>query len=237
MLRERILRANLACFGHRLLMDRVVPGGVDTDLRGEGLAAMTQVIKELQLRFPPLIELYDNTPSLQDRTVSTGKLSAELAARFAAGGYVGRASGRAFDVRSALPYAPYEDLAFEVPVRHGGDVNDRVWIRILEVGESIGIIHQILDRLPGLSASVIAADLGAGQKGVVSEGVALVEGFRGDLFAWVRMDENGRVGRCHLRDPSWFQWPLLEAVVEDNIVADFPLCNKSFNCSYSGHDG
>ena len=65
---------------------------------------------------------------------------------------------------------------------------------------------------------------------------AVVEGFRGDIFVWVRLDASGAVQRCHLRDPSWFQWPLLEAVIEGNIVADFPLCNKSFNCSYSGHD-
>ena len=68
------------------------------------------------------------------------------------------------------------------------------------------------------------------------EGMALVEGFRGDVLAWLRLDGDGRVMRCHLRDPSWFQWPLLEAAIEGNIVADFPLCNKSFNCSYSGHD-
>jgi Ni,Fe-hydrogenase III large subunit len=68
------------------------------------------------------------------------------------------------------------------------------------------------------------------------EGLALIEGFRGDILAWVRIGSDGRVERCHLRDPSWFQWPLLEAVIEGNIVADFPLCNKSFNCSYSGHD-
>jgi len=55
------------------------------------------------------------------------------------------------------------------------------------------------------------------------------------VLAWVQIHD-GRIARCHLRDPSWFQWPLLEAVIEDNIVADFPLCNKSFNCSYSGHD-
>ena len=68
------------------------------------------------------------------------------------------------------------------------------------------------------------------------EGLALVEGFRGDVLVWVRLGDDGRVARCHLRDPSWFQWPLLEAAIEGNIVADFPLCNKSFNCSYSGHD-
>ena len=68
------------------------------------------------------------------------------------------------------------------------------------------------------------------------EGLALVEGFRGDILVWLRLGPDGKVARCHLRDPSWFQWPLLEAAIEGNIVADFPLCNKSFNCSYSGHD-
>jgi len=68
-----------------------------------------------------------------------------------------------------------------------------------------------------------------------SEGVGVTEAFRGDTLAWVRLD-GGRIARCHARDVSWFQWPLLEAAIENNIVADFPLCNKSFNCSYSGHD-
>jgi Ni,Fe-hydrogenase III large subunit len=108
-----------------------------------------------------------------------------------------------------------------------------VWIRILEVGESLKLIEQILERLPKGDLTV---DVHARRGVLVSEGAALVEGFRGDIFAWVRVDERGRIARCHLRDPSWFQWPLLEAVVEGNIVADFPLCNKSFNCSYSGHD-
>jgi Ni,Fe-hydrogenase III large subunit len=72
-------------------------------------------------------------------------------------------------------------------------------------------------------------------EGLNSEGLGLAEGFRGDVLAWVRLD-GARVARCHLRDPSWFQWPLLETAIEGNIVADFPLCNKSFNCSYAGHD-
>ena len=120
-------------------------------------------------------------------------------------------------------------------MRTGGDVNERVWIRILEVGHSLALIRQIIDQLPQLHGE-ITADIHARRSVTVSEGGALVEGFRGDIFVWVRIDQHGRVVRCHLRDPSWFQWPLLEAVVEGNIVADFPLCNKSFNCSYSGHD-
>jgi len=111
-----------------------------------------------------------------------------------------------------------------------GDVDARVWIRIREVEQSIALIEQMLDRLPD-GAIAIALD-GAGDGG---EGLGLAEGFRGDVLAWVRLD-GPHVARCHLRDPSWFQWPLLEAAIEGNIVADFPLCNKSFNCSYSGHD-
>jgi Ni,Fe-hydrogenase III large subunit len=68
------------------------------------------------------------------------------------------------------------------------------------------------------------------------EGIAITEAFRGDVLVWLRLTANGKVARCHVRDASWFQWPLLEAAIENNIVADFPLCNKSFNCSYSGHD-
>ena len=69
----------------------------------------------------------------------------------------------------------------------------------------------------------------------MAEGMAMVEAFRGDVLVWLR-SRTERSSRCHMRDASWFQWPLLEAVIEGNIVADFPLCNKSFNCSYSGHD-
>jgi len=118
-----------------------------------------------------------------------------------------------------------------VPVLEEGDVNARVWIRIREIEQSVGLIEQILARTPAGPVEVPAtATAGA------SEGVGIVEGFRGEILVWVRFDNAGRIARCHLRDPSWFQWPLLEAAIEGNIVADFPLCNKSFNCSYSGED-
>ena len=188
------------------------------------------LVDELRRRFTPLVTLYDNAVSLQDRTVGTGMLKPELARRFGAGGHVGRASGRHFDCRLTPGYAPYDSLRFEVPVRSEGDVNARVWIRVREVEQSLRLIEQILEHLPG-GALRTAFDAGA-----AGEGMALVEGFRGDVLAWVRINRDGRIGRCHMRDPSWFQWPLLEAAIEGNIVADFPLCNKSFNCSYSGHD-
>jgi Ni,Fe-hydrogenase III large subunit len=229
VLRERVLRAADACFGHRLMRDLIVPAGVAIDLAPEGVAVVQALIAEVRRRFPALVELYDNTASLQDRTVGTGVLAPALARQFGAGGYVGRASGRAFDARRALGYPPYDDLDFEVPVLVDGDVNARVWIRIREVEQSLSLIEQILERLP---AGAVRTDV----SGRAGEGLALVEGFRGDVLVWLRLRAEGTVARCHLRDPSWFQWPLLEAAIEGNIVADFPLCNKSFNCSYSGHD-
>ncbi len=229
ILRERTLRAAETCFGHRLMMDVVVPGGTARDIAPEGVVALRALLKEVHKVFPRLVELYDNTASLLDRTVTTGIVRADYVKQFGAGGYVGRASGRQFDARRSPSYAPYNELKFEVPVLDAGDVNARVWIRIREVEQSLALIGQILDRMP-------KGDVRAPVRGKGGEGIALVEAFRGDVLVWLRLDGSGRVARCHLRDASWFQWPLLETAIEGNIVADFPLCNKSFNCSYSGHD-
>ena len=143
---------------------------------------------------------------------------------------MGRASGRDFDARRDACYAPYDSVAFKVPLRHEGDVNARAWIRVEEAGQSLAIMRQLMEKLP---AGPLTADVPAKRAG---EGAALTEAFRGDVFITVSLGKNGRIAHVHARDASWFQWPLLEAAIESNIVADFPLCNKSFNCSYSGHD-
>ena len=228
MLREHVLRCAASCFGHRLMMDCIVPGGIAVDLADA--ASIRALVGEIRARVPALVALYDRTASLQDRTVGTGVLKPDLAQRFGAGGYVGRASGRAFDARKSIPYPPYDRLHFDVPIRSEGDVNARVWIRIEEITQSLALLEQMLDQMP---TGEVRAGLGLARS---SEGIALAEAFRGDVLVWLRTDGRGRIERCHLRDASWFQWPLLEAAIEGNIVADFPLCNKSFNCSYSGHD-
>jgi len=232
MLREQTLRCCARSFGHRLMMDRVVPGGVAADLGPQGEQAIQALLERLRREFPELIELYDNTASLQDRTVGTGVVKAALAATFAAPGYVGRASGRAFDARSVLRYPPYDSAPVEMVVREEGDVDARVWVRILEVKCSIAWLEKAIAAPPQGPVRLASPDA----PGATVESTTLVEGFRGDILAYVRLDAGGRIARCHLRDPSWLLWPLLEAAIEGNIVADFPLCNKSFNCSYSGHD-
>lgn len=231
LLREAVLTAAGELFGHRLMMDRVVPGGVAIDLDAAGARRLTALAAEIGPRLSELAQVYDRTPSLRDRTVTTGVTSTALVRQWAAGGFIGRASGRDFDARRDLPYPPYHGRRFSVPTRSAGDVDARLWLRIDEVAQSLLLIEQFLADLPG---GPLLAELPAVTG--TAEGVALVEGFRGDILVWLRLGADGVVERCHPRDPSWFQWPLLEAAIEGNIVADFPLCNKSFNCSYAGHD-
>jgi len=230
ILREAVLAASDRAFGHRLMMDVIVPGGVARDLDADGARAISAALDDIAPRFVEIVEYYDETPSLQDRTCTTGIVSAALVRQWGAGGHVGRASDRDFDARRDLAYAPYAGASFKVPVLAAGDVDARVRVRIAEVEASIGLLQGWLGALP---AGPSRADVP--QIGAPCEGVAVTEAFRGDLLVWLRI-ANGRIARAHVRDASWFQWPLLEAAIERNIVADFPLCNKSFNCSYSGHD-
>jgi Ni,Fe-hydrogenase III large subunit len=229
--RERVLAASDQAFGHRLMMDRIVPGGVAQDISAAGGAAIVAALDDIAPRFEEIVALYDDTPSLQDRTCATGHVAPDLVKLWAAGGHVGRASGRNFDARRDLAYPPYRGIAFEVPLYTAGDVDARLRVRIDETRASFAMIKAWLADLPAGPLCVPVPQASAPR-----EGVAIVEAFRGDVLVWLRLAADGRVARCHVREASWFQWPLLEAAIENNIVADFPLCNKSFNCSYSGHD-
>lgn len=229
--RERILAVCDRTFGHRLMMDRIVPGGVTTDIAPTAAADIVATLDEVTPRFAEIVRLYDQTPSLQDRTCTAGIVSRALVDRWAAGGYVGRASGRDFDARRDCSYPPYNSVPLTIPIFERGDVDARVWVRIREVEASMTLLKAWLGALP---QGPVFADLPTHPQ--AAEGIAMVEAFRGDLLVWLRIAD-GKIVCAHARDASHFQWPLLEAAIEGNIVADFPLCNKSFNCSYSGHDG
>ena len=229
LLREDMLQTAQAAFGHRLMMDCIVPGGVARDLAPGGAQTIEAMLDRLSPGFEDVVRVYDSMPSLLDRTVTTGIVKHEYAMRYAAGGHVGRASGRSFDSRATFPYAPYRADDVEPVVRNEGDVNARVWVRILETRKSIALVRALLARLEdGAVLTELTPRAG--------EGAAMTEAFRGDLFIALRTNAQGLVETFHARDASVFQWPLLETAIEGNIVADFPLCNKSFNCSYSGHD-
>jgi len=226
--REAVLRAAYAGFGHRLMMDAVIPGGVAEDLAPTGADAIHAVLSGIESELPALIHVYNTTSSLVDRMQTTGTLSPELAATFAATGFVGHASGQDFDARRNPGYAPYDRLDVATPMLDAGDVDARIRIRLAEITESIRLLRIMLAELPD---GPLAVQLPM----ATAEGIGCSEGFRGDIWHWLRL-EGGMITAAFLCDPSWRQWPLLEAAVKGNIVADFPLCNKSFNCSYSGVD-
>ncbi len=171
LIREEILRASQQCFCHRLMMDRIVPGGVACNLDGVSAAVLQSLLDHIEASFARVISVYDQSPSLQNRTVNTGFAQPDYIRQFAAGGYVGRAAGRDFDARVAFPYPPYDSVTFEVPTRTKSDVDLRVWIRIDEIAQSISIIRQLIGKLqpgPVLAASRIRARSGRGFGGSVS---------------------------------------------------------------------
>ena len=230
-LREEWQRLSREAFGHRFMMDCVIPGGVASDLGDQTAVAMPSQIASMRKELTGLYHIIDDLASLEDRLDTTGYLSPETAKAYGALGYVGRASGVAFDVRRDAPYAPYDRLNIEVPVFNYGDVAARVKVRAQEILASFHLIEKLIADLP---AGSIRSEWNAPMTG--AEGLGFVEGFRGEILAHVRFGDDGRIARYFPRDPSWLTWPTLEKLVRDNIVPDFPVCNKSVNGSYSGHD-
>ncbi len=230
-LREDWLRDNNLLSGHRLMMDWVVPGGLSGEPNEKLLCNMPEAMDRLEVEVRELCEILDNNSSLEDRLVSTGVLSHETAARLGALGYVGRASGRKFDLRLDAPYPPYDTLEVTVPLYDAGDVDARMRIRREEIFRSLGLLRQLLQKIP---AGPVRTNIELPAQG--AQGLGLVEGWRGEILAYVRFGASGTVARYFPRDPSWLNWPALEKIARNNIVPDFPVCNKSVNGSYSGHD-
>lgn len=230
-LRELWLRDNHAWFGHRLLMDRIIPGGVNVDISSETALRMKASFISLRKELDVLVTIHDQNSSLEDRLVTTGYLRPEDAQTLGALGYVGRASGQSFDVRHDAAYAPYENMNVKVHVEDQGDVASRFWVRYKETRTALKLMEQMLDNLPTgeLVTPWISPQPGA-------EGLGLVEGWRGEILSFVRFGEQGTISRFYPRDPSIINWPALEKLAIDNIVPDFPVCNKSVNGSYSGND-
>jgi Ni,Fe-hydrogenase III large subunit/Ni,Fe-hydrogenase III component G len=230
-LKEEWLRANHALFGHRYLMDAIVPGGVARDLANQGMDRMGHELDSLARAVTTLKSVYDEHAGLQDRFINCGRVAPELAARLGLIGVAGRASGQAWDLRVEYPCAPYPELEVRMATHRNGDVAARVTVRFEEIFESLRLLRLILERLP---AGEPAVDVAAPLAGAV--GVGWIEGWRGEIFIALEAGPENRIRRCHPHDPSWQNWPVLEHAVIGNIVPDFPLINKSFNLSYSGHD-
>jgi Ni,Fe-hydrogenase III large subunit/Ni,Fe-hydrogenase III component G len=230
-LKENLLRATEAAFGQRYLFDAVVPGGTRVDVDAPAANALSCFLAQLAPEVQGLREIYDAHGGVRDRFVGAGRVTPELAARLGLVGFAARASGQAFDARSDFPCAPYVELAPTKFVREEGDVAARVAVRFDELKESCRLALQILVSLPSTPHCVDCPIPEAG-----AFGIGLIESWRGPIFLALEAGRRAAISRCYPHDPSWQNWPVLEHAIIDNIVPDFPLINKSFNLSYSGHD-
>jgi len=230
-LKEHLLRATEQALGQRYLLDLVVPGGTRVDLSSTGARLLFESIESIVAEVETLRTIYEEHAGLRDRFVGAGVVTPVLAAKLGLTGLAGRASGQAFDLRCDLPCDPYRELAPEKIVRADGDVSARVAVRFDEAKESVRLLRKILSQLPTGSHQIEISIPGEG-----SSGAGMIEGWRGTVFVALEAGAGGMIRRCHPHDPSWQNWPVLEHAIIDNIVPDFPLINKSFNLSYSGHD-
>jgi Ni,Fe-hydrogenase III large subunit len=163
----------------------------------------------------------------------TGRVSKELARDFGLVGPAGRASGSGYDARSFYACGIYPKYAPEAATRDTGDVLARAQIRAEEIKTSINIISELLDRLP---SGACYTDCQGETPAPNEFGIGIVEAWRGELIHWVATDGTGAISRYAIKDPSESNWTGLAIAVRGNLVTDFPLCNKSFNLSYSGND-
>ena len=231
-LREDVLRLNERMVGHRLLRGAVVPGGVAMeDLSNKKIVDAIDTVQRAQNDFDEVVAMALDSALVLDRLHATGVLTNRTAHELQVSGIAARASGIDADARRDHPYAAYGELKFRVPVFQEGDVWARMMVRVEEARESVNLIVQALEAMPAghmrRTVSALPVDVSA---------FGLVEVWRGPIWHWVTVGKNGQLARVKVKDPSFSNWPALNYAILNNIVPDFPLCNKSFNLSYAGND-
>lgn len=233
-LKEDWVRLNARLFGHRFMMDCIVPGGVTVDADAAALAAIVEQCGAIEAAVKQLRELYDGHPGLQDRFATTGIIDSNLARELSLTGMAARATGILLDGRAHrqgyTPPPPWAALGVRPVTDERGDVAARVAVRFDEIAESLRLLRTLaVGMAPGDTRVDLAPPAGG-------SGLGVIEGWRGEVLVGVQFDSDGRLARVHPHDPSWQAWPALEHAVMNDIVPDFPLINKSFNLSYSGVD-
>ncbi len=228
-LKESLLQASVQCCGTRYWRGIAVPGGLRFNFDSARIAELAQAVARASRDFSKIARLTLETPSIQNRFETAGILDPKVARDLAVVGPVARASGIDLDVRRDHPYGAYGNHPLEVPVTHYGDVMARARIRIDEAAVSARLIQEAARSLPDGSVFTPLASQG------VIQGFSAVESPRGELCYCVAV-RGGHLTRCHIKSPSFQNWPAMPLAVAGNIIADFPLINKSFNLSYSGCD-
>ena len=210
----------------------ILPGGVARDLDDARRARMRLGLDELAKRVRRNIPVILEHSGVLERMAGTGRLAPALAKDFGIVGPAGRASGSRYDVRAAFPMEQAFPIPFLPAQQEAGDVLARARIKAAEIETSLAIAAHLLDNLPVSPIAVALPDLLPAERA----GIGIVEAWRGELIHWVTTDAAGTIIRYAIKDPSFNNWTALAIAIRGNLVADFPLCNKSFNLSYSGND-
>lgn len=229
-IRERLLRLNADVTGHRLLRGGITPGGA-TLRRTPNPAQIDAIVDD----FDEVVDMALSNSTVVDRFTETSVLTGEHASEIGVLGYVARASGLDNDARMAhsppdlVPF--YQDL--QVPRRQEGDVMARFQVRVDEFRQSAHLLHQLIAAVDGrrLDERAPLPEKAPSR----STGVGIIEGWRGTIVHRLELAD-GVLTRVKVVDPSFLNWPALAASLENTIVPDFPLTNKSFNLSYAGND-
>ncbi len=228
VMKEELLQLNAMLTASRYLKGINVVGGVTRDISGQSAVELAERLKGLSSDLKELEDILFSSASFMDRVDSTGILRQKTAEDIGIIGLAGRASGLTLDLRSNIE--PYYSAGFKPVVLSGGDVLCRLRIRLLEFKQSVEMIGCFLEQLiPGSISNIPSS---------VKEDFALgaVEGWRGPVLYWLKLDGKRKIERCKIVDPSFHNWEGLSFAVQGEIIPDFPLCNKSFDLSYSGND-
>lgn len=230
-LRGEFLNLLMEITGNRYGRSFVRPGGVVLDMPASMILDVQQRLTKASEDLSSLVELFFGTSSVLSRLESTGTVSQEQARELGCIGMVAKASHLSRDVRQHYPFGIYQVRAFPIVTLSSGDVYARARLRSRECKRSLEYLFGLLDDLP--SGAALKPSKGPAPSSLV---VSLVEGWRGEIVHITLTDEQGKIARYKIIDPSFHNWPALEFAMHNGQISDFPLCNKSFNLSYAGHD-
>jgi len=228
VLREEVFRKNAELTGSRFLRGMTCIGGVTRDIPADRLADLAEFIAQLKKRYRVGLSIVLSTPSVIDRFATTGIVKRELLRPLNITGPVARASGGRVDVRLDHPYGVYDRCVPTHTPLVDGDVLARFTVKAQEFLDSLDLIGRLIAAIP---EGAVRSDE------PVRDGyaLALVESARGQNLCWVRVSE-GKIDRYKVRTASYCNWLAIEHAVPGNIIADFPVINKSMNLSYAGTD-
>ncbi|MGB9873448.1 MAG: NADH-quinone oxidoreductase subunit C [Hydrogenobacter sp.] len=231
-LQEELMRLNKALVGHRFMFDAFSIGGVNMSMDKEKHQLINKILTSIEKEIKEAEEFALETPSVRDRFETTGRIFKKTAMELSLCGVCARASGLSRDTRVEMPYLAYKETDMEIPVREDGDVMARFMIRVKEIYQSVNLIRSFLENLPIENVHKVEQTYPT----PYSWNVGNAETPRGNAFFFIMLDKEGRIYRLKYTDPSFRNWPAIQYAVLGDIVADFPLVNKSMNLSYAGND-